>query len=76
MRHLNSNQKDGIDNLSKGVKSNLVREEESFTAKNTEGFNVGPVAQTFIVEWQMPSNEAVEFNKKSAREIETGIYLH
>ncbi len=76
MRHLNSNQKGSIDTHSKGVNSKLVREEESSIAKSSDEFNVGPSDQAFIVEWQMHSNEAVESNKKSPREIETGIYLH
>lgn len=76
MRNLNSNQKASIDNLSKGVNSKLAREEESFTAENSGELPGGPVNQAFIVEWQMQSNEAVEFNKKSAREIENGMYLH
>jgi hypothetical protein len=76
MRHLNSNPKGSIDTLSNGVHNKLVREKESFLAINSGELRGRTANQSFIVEWQMQSNDAVEFNKKTDGSIETGIYLH
>lgn len=76
MKNPNTNQKGSIDTLYQRVNSKFVRDEDFPAVKNPGEFCGEPGDQAFVVEWQMESNEIVDFNKKSGSRIETGFYLH
>jgi hypothetical protein len=75
MKNPNTNQKGSIDTLYQRENSKSVRDEDFSAAKNSDEFRGEPGDQAFIVEWQMESNEIIDFNKKSGIRIETGFYL-